>query len=318
MEKKNNRKIFEYFTCENKEHWLREIQKSDWGAGQYLYSLLKENKLKALVGATTLVLMLADGDKLVSFCTLAPLDDVQPTSYTPWVGFVYTFPEYRGQHCAGRLLDCAESIAAIMERKYTYISTNHIGLYEKYGYTFLETAQDISGGETRIYRKALLDGGPETERRLKNGARYKSEIVRAARTGTDPTAYCGLSCDHCFLGQWCGGCRSDFNCCSYGTLYEKDVCPNAACCKENGLDGCYDCAEILTCEKGFYTKDNDGAAAAKAQALFIHKHGKEEFFKLQNVMHKARDFKKIQEILGQNTQEGLRILEGFMKTEADV
>lgn len=74
MEKKNNRKILEYFTCENKEHWLREIQKSDWGAGQYLYSLLKENKLKALVGATTLVLMLADGDKLVSFCTLAPLD----------------------------------------------------------------------------------------------------------------------------------------------------------------------------------------------------------------------------------------------------
>ena len=120
----------------------------------------------------------------------------------------------------------------------TYISTNHIGLYEKYGYTFLETAQDISGSETRIYRKALLDGGPETERRLKNGARYKSEIVRAARTGTDPTAYCGLSCDHCFLGQWCGGCRSDFNCCSYGTLYEKGVCPNAACCKENGLDGC--------------------------------------------------------------------------------
>lgn len=47
MEKKNNRKILEYFTCENKEHWLREIQKSDWGAGQYLYSLLKENKLKA-------------------------------------------------------------------------------------------------------------------------------------------------------------------------------------------------------------------------------------------------------------------------------
>ena len=58
-------------------------------------------------------------------------------------------------------------------------------------------------------------------------------------------------------------------------------------------------------------------AAAKAQALFIHKHGKEEFFKLQNVMHKARDFKKIHEILGQNTQECLRILEGFMKTEAD-
>ena len=70
--------------------------------------------------------------------------------------------------------------------------------------------------------------------------------------------------------------------------------------------------------KGILHEGQRRAAAAKAQALFIHKHGKEEFFKLQNVMHKARDFKKIQEILGQNTQEGLRILEGFMKTEADV
>ena len=112
MEKKNNRKILEYFTCENKEHWLREIQKSDWGAGQYLYSLLKENKLKALVGATTLVLMLADGDKLVSFCTLAPLDDVQPTSYTPWVGFVYFRRLYEnGSRCltALSIFECISS-----------------------------------------------------------------------------------------------------------------------------------------------------------------------------------------------------------------
>ena len=112
MEKKNNRKILEYFTCENKEHWLREIQKSDWGAGQYLYSLLKGNKLKALVGATTLVLMLADGDKLVSFCTLAPLDDVQPTSYTPWVGFAHFKRLYEnGSRCltALSIFECISS-----------------------------------------------------------------------------------------------------------------------------------------------------------------------------------------------------------------
>lgn len=70
--------------------------------------------------------------------------------------------------------------------------------------------------------------------------------------------------------------------------------------------------EYFTCERDFTRR------TTMAQALFIHKHGKEEFFKLQNVMHKARDFKKIQEILGQNTQEGLHILESFMKTEADV
>ena len=186
MEKKNNRKILEYFTCENKEHWLREIQKSDWGAGQYLYSLLKENKLKALVGATTLVLMLTDGDKLVSFCTLAPLDDVQPTSYMPWVGFVYIHSRSTAAALCRSAFDRCRKHRGCHGTEVHHISTNHIGLYEKYGYTFLETAQDISGGETRIYRKALLDSGPETERRLKNGARYKSESYPAARAGRRP------------------------------------------------------------------------------------------------------------------------------------
>ena len=33
-------KVIEYFTTENKEHWLNEIQRSDWSAGQFLYQLL--------------------------------------------------------------------------------------------------------------------------------------------------------------------------------------------------------------------------------------------------------------------------------------
>ena len=108
-------KIIEYFTAENKEHWLNEIQRSDWGAGQFLYQLLRENNLKETVGASALVPMLVDGDELVSFCTFAPLDDIQPTELTPWIGFVYTFPKYRGHRYAGQLLDYAESIAMALD-----------------------------------------------------------------------------------------------------------------------------------------------------------------------------------------------------------
>lgn len=39
-------KIIEFFTTENKEHWLNEIKKCDWGAGQFLYRLLCDNNLK--------------------------------------------------------------------------------------------------------------------------------------------------------------------------------------------------------------------------------------------------------------------------------
>ena len=60
-------RVIEYFTTENKEHWLNEMKKCDWGAGQYLYQLLSENKLKQMVGTTALVPMLVDGDRLISF-----------------------------------------------------------------------------------------------------------------------------------------------------------------------------------------------------------------------------------------------------------
>ena len=302
-------KIIEYFTTEKKEHWLKEIGKSDWGAGQYLYQLLNENRLKEMVGETALVPMLVDGDKLIAFCTLAPLDDIQPTNLSPWIGFLYTFPEYRGHHYAGLLLDYAESIATVMGKEYIHISTGHIGLYEKYGYEFYQIEKDIEGEDSRVYRKALAVDGPDKDRRYENGAKWKAEIVDKARKGVDMTAYCGFSCNHCFLGEWCGGCRSAFNCCSYGSLFEKGKCPNMECCKEKGIDGCYECGELEVCAKGFYQPDNDGANACKAQAMFIRKYGKEKFFRAHDKLHEKYDFKKTQEVLGTSVEEGLKILE---------
>ena len=262
-----------------------------------------------MVGETALVPMLVDGDRLIAFCTFAPKDDIQPTDLFPWIGFVYTFPAYRGHRYAGMLLDYAESIATIMEREYIYISTNHIGLYEKYGYEFYKMEKDIEGEDSRVYRKALAVEGEEKDRRLANGAKWKAEIVEAARKDVDMVAYCGFSCNHCFLGEWCGGCRSVFSCCSYGAFHESGNCPNIECCKEKGLDGCYECKELADCTKGFYAPDNDGANACKAQAMFIEKYGKEKFFAVHDKLHETYDFQKTQEILGTSVEEGLKILE---------
>ena len=304
-------KIIEYFTSDNQEHWLEEIRKSDWGAGQYLYTLLKEGKLKELVGRTALVPMLIEEEtqKLVSFCTFAPLDDIQPTALSPWIGFVYTFPEYRGHRYVGRLLAYAESLATVMGKEYVYISTGETGLYEKYGYEFFDFLKDIGGEDSRVYRKALQIEGEEKAFRMERGGSWKAEIVSAARKNVEMIAICGFSCNHCFLGQWCGGCRSVFCCCSYGTLFPGDKCPNVKCCEEKMLDGCYECPQLDTCTVGFYTPENDGAAACKAQALFIRKYGKEAFFRVQDKLHERYDFQKLQEILSKSVDNGLRILE---------
>ncbi len=146
-------RVIDYFDCDNPEHWLCQIGKSDWEAGQYLYKLLSENKLKNVVGEKTKVLMLTNENELISFCTYAERDDIQPTELTPWIGFVYTFPEYRGHHYVGYLFQEIEKLAKAENVQDIFISTNHIGLYEKYGCEFYQMMNDMNGELSRVYRK---------------------------------------------------------------------------------------------------------------------------------------------------------------------
>lgn len=139
--------------------------------------------------------------------------------------------------------------------------------------------------------------------------RIKNRLCQTARKGVDPVACCGLSCNHCFLAEWCGSCRTIYNTCSFATVSPDAICPNVKCCEEKGLDGCYECGSLESCEKGFYIPSNDGANAAKAQALYIRNHGKKELLKVHDRLHQKLDFAKTQEILGQDYHEGLRILE---------
>lgn len=145
--------------------------------------------------------------------------------------------------------------------------------------------------------------------------RIKNKLCRLARKGVDPVAYCGLSCNHCFLSQWCGSCRTCYNVCSFATSSPDGKCQNAVCCHEKNIDGCYECPELEECTKGFYTTENDGAGAAKAQAMFIRKYGKKKFLKMQDRLHEKYVFQKTQEILGQEMYSGLRILEQVQPEE---
>lgn len=139
--------------------------------------------------------------------------------------------------------------------------------------------------------------------------RIKNKLCKLARKGVDPIAYCGFSCNHCFLGQWCGSCRTEYNVCSFATCMPDKKCPNAVCCQEKKFDGCYECSEIEHCTRGFYVETNDGAIAAKVQAMFIAKHGKKAFLQLHDLLHEKYEFEKTQEILGQDLKKGFEFLE---------
>lgn len=147
--------VIEYFSSDRKNHWLNQIQKSDWSAGQYLYELLQLKHFKSVLGETSKVLLLVNDDELISFCTYTEIDDIQPTNLTPWMGFVYTFPKHRGHRYVGRLFQEVEWLAKANAVHDVYISTDTTGLYEKYGCTFYQMMNDINGEPSRVYRRHI-------------------------------------------------------------------------------------------------------------------------------------------------------------------
>ena len=156
-------KVINYFDSERQSYWLNEIKKGDWGAAGFLYELLSKGKFFETVGEGSKVLLLTDGDQLISFCTYAEKDDIQPTDLTPWMGFVYTFPAYRGHRYVGLLMDEIERIAIKGGVSEVYISTNHIGLYEKYGCEFKAEMKDMEGEMSRVYVKKIQTTSTDTK-----------------------------------------------------------------------------------------------------------------------------------------------------------
>ncbi len=148
--------VNEYFSNENKEHWKDQIALADWRAAKFLLKLLNDmQKFEELLGSNGKLFMLVDKEKIVSFVTLTNQDCIRDKSIFPWLGFLFTYPEYRGKRYSEKLLNYVEKQAKSENNLFVYLGTDHIGLYEKYGYTYLETRKDYWNDETRIYYKKL-------------------------------------------------------------------------------------------------------------------------------------------------------------------
>ena len=143
--------ILDYESTINPDWWLKQIAECDWIAGQYLHTLLAEHRFHAEYGEKSRLLLLADGTKLVSFCSYAEKDDIPNTELTPWCGFVYTFPGYRGRRLMGKLFAAVKTLARDDGFETLYICTEETGLYEKYGARYLTSLTDRRGGTSRVY-----------------------------------------------------------------------------------------------------------------------------------------------------------------------
>lgn len=148
-------KIIDFFEASNREALTEQIAQADWGAARFLAKLLRQGAFHTTLGEGGKLLLLLDGEKIVSFVTLTPKDCIDDDTLFPWLGFFFTYPEYRGHRYGGKLLNHGAEEARKMGYKRVYLATDHIGLYEKYGFVYRENRVDIYGDDSRIYIKEL-------------------------------------------------------------------------------------------------------------------------------------------------------------------
>lgn len=139
-------KVIEF---QNETYIKSAFKNCEWGAGKFLYSLIEENK-RDILGWNHIYTLVED-QKVISFCTLSQKDCIEDDTLVPWIGFVYTIEEHRGYRYSKEVIDAALLQAKKLGYKKVYLATDHIGLYEKYGFKYQESRIDIYNEESRIY-----------------------------------------------------------------------------------------------------------------------------------------------------------------------
>ena len=93
--------------------------------------------------------------RIVGMATFMKTDYYPLTEIFPWVSTVFVDERFRGRRISGRLIEAANAYALSLGFDRTYIPSEHIGLYEKYGYVYLRDIVNYGGGVDRLYVKEL-------------------------------------------------------------------------------------------------------------------------------------------------------------------
>jgi len=87
-------------------------------------------------------------------------------------------------------------------------------------------------------------------------------------------AFCGLACCVCGQNATCAGCRND-------GCKGKDWCKSFSCCRNKGLNGCWECSDY-PCDNPMF-----GKPRVRAFAEIIAEHGEKKLMDRLEVNEKA-------------------------------
>ena len=94
--------------------------------------------------------------RIIGMVTIMKSDYYPLPEIFPWISTLFVSEEYRGNRISGKLIDFANQYAKSIGFEKTYIPTEHKGLYEKYGYSYVKDIVNYGNGIDRLYVKELM------------------------------------------------------------------------------------------------------------------------------------------------------------------
>lgn len=100
--------------------------------------------------------LLTEGDQILGCAGLITNDFISRMDLWPWLCALYVEPASRGHAYGATLIEAARTDACAAGFDALYLCTDHIGYYERYGFTYLGDGYHPWGETSRIYRCGLL------------------------------------------------------------------------------------------------------------------------------------------------------------------
>jgi len=113
------------------EHVADYAQNCTWNAGKFLAKQMRQQNF----ADRERVFVAQHGNRIAGYCTLTETDCIPDVEYTPYIGFIFVGEEYRGKRVSEKLIASASQYAAGLGFESVYVVSDHVNLYEKYGFT---------------------------------------------------------------------------------------------------------------------------------------------------------------------------------------
>ena len=99
--------------------------------------------------------LLEKGSSIIGCAGLITNDFISRMDLYPWICAIYIEKNHRGNNYGSLLIDKAKKDAKDAKFKYLYLSTEHVGYYEKFGFVYIGQGYHPWGDESRIYQCQL-------------------------------------------------------------------------------------------------------------------------------------------------------------------